>query len=164
MGNRNSLNEFSKYIEDLCRSHTVINHSDEETHFLELGNDQQLQKQKRLYTPCVTLEKLENSYSDQSDNIRKKKHVEIMFLDKVSDAGDFDKINLVWNEMEWVGEDFLKQIRLGQRSRNVSLHKLKLSGAEMHLVENVATNMWGVLLSFEIELQFDECIQPGRFR
>ena len=166
MGNKNGLTDFTNYIESLCEKHTSINHTDEKKHFLELGNDQQLQEAKKLYYPIVTMEKLTNSYSDQPDNIRKKRNIELMFLDHVKDAGDFNSINSIWNNMEWIAEDFLRKIREDRKDKNTCpfLQKLKLSGAELDLVENVSTHLWGVILSFELDLPFIECIQDGRFR
>lgn len=166
MANNQDLTDFTKYIESLCEQHTSINHTKDKAHFLELGNDQQLQMGKKLYYPVVTMEKLTNSYSDQPDNIRKKRNIELMFLDHVPDATNFKNINSIWDNMEWIAEDFLRKINQDKRDKKTYpfLQKLRLSNAELDLVENVSTHLWGVLLSFEIDLPFSECIEVGRFR
>lgn len=166
MENKNDLTDFTSYIESLCEKHTAVNHTEKKKHFLELGNDQQLQEGKKLYYPIVTMEKLTNSYTDQPDNIRKKRNIELMFLDHVQDAGNFNDINSIWNNMEWIAEDFLRKIKEDRRDKNTYpfLQKLRLNSAELDLVENVSTHLWGVLLSFELDIPFSECIEVGRFR
>lgn len=166
MENRNDLTDFTNYIKSLCEKHTAINHTERKKHFLELGNDQQLHEGKKLYYPIVTMEKLSNSYSDLADSLRKKRYIELMFLDHVQDAGNFNDINYIWNNMERIAEDFLRKIREDRRDRDTYpfLRKLKLSNAELDLVESVSTHLWGVILSFELDLPFNECIEKGRFR
>lgn len=166
MEKNNDLTAFTNYIESLCEKHTSINHTEEKKHFLELGNDQQLQEGKKIYYPVVTMEQLTTSYSDLTDSVSKKRNIELMFLDHVKDAGDFNNINAIWNNMEGIAEDFLRKIKVDRRNRDTYpfLNKLKLNSAELDLVENVSTHLWGVLLSFELELPFSECIEDGRFR
>ena len=163
MGNKNLLDEFDNYIEDLCRKHTSIRHTDKKKHFVKLAKDEILQEGKAVvFYPVVTLEKLTNTYTGLADSFRKNRHVELMFLDHLSDGGNFKQIESVWTNMESVAEDFLKKIREDRRVYPF-LKSLKVDNAELDYVENVQTHLWGVLLSFDIDLPFDNCIAPGRF-
>ena len=162
----NLINDITGYIEELCRKHAVIKHTDTETHFVNLATGAMAQKSRtQIFYPVVTLEKLENSYAGQEDSYRKKRTIELMFLDKVSDSGDFARMNAVWEEMEWVAEDFLRRIRLDRRDRTgySFLKSLKINSAQGYYVENVAAYLWGYMLTFDADMPFLDCIQPGRF-
>lgn len=163
MGNNNLIDQFTEYIEDLCRKHTSIKHTSNRKHFVRLAVDEMLQESKaNIYYPVVTMEKLTNTYTGQEDSFRKNRHIELMFLDHLKDGGDFNSIESVWANMESVAEDFLKKIRNDRRT-HVFLKSLKIDNAELDYVENIQTHLWGVLLSFDIGLPFDNCIASGRF-
>ncbi|GAB6122280.1 hypothetical protein [Dysgonomonas termitidis] len=163
MGNENLLDDFTEYIENLCRKHVLIKHSAEKKHFVRLDNDELLQEGKaNIYYPVVTMEKLTVSYTSQPDNFRKSRHVELMFLDHIRDAGDFNNIENVWTKMEAVAEDFIKKIRVDKRNLPF-LKSLVMDNAELDYVENIKAHLWGVLLSFDINLPFDNCLDPDRF-
>jgi len=164
--NDNLLDDFTAYIESLCRKHTSIKHTGEKKHFVRLDNDELLQDGKaNLYYPLVTMDKLTVSYTGLDDSFRKGRHVELMFLDHISDVGNFDNISDVWSNMESVAEDFLKKIRIDRRNTTLYpfLKSLTIDNAELDYVENIQTHLWGVLLSFDIGLPFNNCIEPGRF-
>ncbi len=163
METNNLLQDFTKYIETLCSKHVEIKHSKEKKHFIRLDNDEMLQEGKYIHYPVVTMEKLTASYSDQEDNTTKNRHVEMMFLDHISDTGNFNHIENTWSRMESIAEDFIMKIKSDRRSRKYPfLKNLKMTGIELDFVENVATLLWGVLLSFDIELPFSGCIN-GKF-
>lgn len=162
----NLLENFTLYLEDLCRKHTSIKHTDKKKHFVRLGSDEMLQEGKvDIFYPVVTLDKLTNSYSGLEDSLRKSRHVEMLFLDHVSDAGNFKRIESVQSEMEGVAEDFLRKIRLDRRDRvnYPFLKDLRIDEAEIDYAANVQTHLWGVLLSFDLDIPFDSCLPPGRF-
>lgn len=163
MANKNLLDEFDNYIEGLCRKHTSIRHTDAKKHFVKLATDEILQGGKAIvFYPVVTLEKLTNSYTGLADSFRKNRHVEMMFLDHITDSGNFKQIEAVWTNMEFVAEDFLKKIREDRRVYPF-FKSLKIDNAELDYVENIQAHLWGVLLSFDIDLPFDNCIPQGRF-
>lgn len=166
MENRKTITQFTTYIETLCEKHTLINHTKAQKHFLKLGQDNQLQEGKHLYYPIVTIEHLSNVYIDQIDNYRKKRNIELMFLDHIRNPDDIDMLNKVWNNMEEIAEDFLRRIRLDKSERTLypCLKHLKIESAELNFIENIQSHLCGVLLSFEIETPFDNCISEGRFR
>lgn len=160
------LDDFTRYIENLCKKHVLIKHSAEEKHFVRLDNDELLQEGKAgIYCPVVTMDKLANTYTDQEDNFRKRRHVELMFLDHIRDAGNFNDIESVWTTMESVAEDFLKKIRADRKDRvnYPFLRSLVISNVELYYVENIEEHLWGVLLSFETDLPFNNCLDPERF-
>lgn len=163
MENKNLLDEFTAYIEDLCKKHTWIQHTAERKHFIRLDSDELLQEGKaNIYYPVVTMDKLTVSYTSEPDNFRKSRYIELMFLDHIRDAGDFNNIQNVWTKMEAVAEDFLNKIRMDKRNLPF-LKSLMIDNAELEYVENIKTHLWGVLLSFNIDLPFNNCLDPDRF-
>lgn len=166
MVNKKPLIDFTLYIEDLCKSHTLIKHRPTEKHFVRLAKDELLQETRALvFYPVVTMESLTNSYTSLEDSFRKSRHLELMFLDHVGDIGDFDSIEKVWDDMESIAEDFIRKIRVDKRDRKKYpfLQSLNMTSVELDRVENVQTHLWGVLLSFDLDLPFDNCIDAGRF-
>ena len=47
---------FSEYIEDLCRRHRLVKHSDDEVHFSDLADDAQNKYAHSMNYPCVVLD------------------------------------------------------------------------------------------------------------
>lgn len=165
MENKDLLDDLSRYIEDLCKSHTLINHSDIEKHFVRL-NSEELPQEKNtvLRYPVVTFDKVTITYSGIVDAERKSRSIELMFLDIVPDAGRYDHIESVLTNMEGIAEDFLRKMKLDRRDPKYPFLKSFTVSGELDYVENIGTILWGVLLSFDFESPFDMCIAPNRFR
>ncbi len=163
---QNLIDSFTAYIENLCRHHTVIGHTDNRKHFVDLSTDELLQEGKSLvYYPVVTIQKLTNSYDGREDALRKTRYVELMFLDHLQDRGSFKQMEKAWAQMEQVAEDFLRRIRIDRRDRQAYpwLRSVSIEKAEGDYVENVVSHLWGYLLTFDLDMPFDNCIEPGRF-
>ena len=159
---RNNLIEyFTLYIESLCSKHVDIQHSEENKHFIRLDKIEMLESHKTISYPVVTVEKLTVSYSDTEDAMTKSRHIEMMFLNNIPDIGDADNIESVWSHMESIAEDFILKIKTDRRDRNKYpfLHNLQMSSMELDYVENIATHLYGVLLSFSCNLPFFDCIE-----
>lgn len=160
------LSDFTTYIESLCAKHVDIKHSPEtERHFVELSTDKVIQSMKSLYYPFVTLDKLSIAYPWTDDNRRKRRYLEMMFLDNVSDAGDFARIQSVKNNMEKIAEEFLLKIDNDRKDRikYPFLRGLVMDSIEINYVENESATLYGVLLSAQYELPFPGCLDEGRF-
>ena len=160
------LSDFTNYIESLCRKHVDVKHNPEgEQHFVELSTDKMMQSLRSLYYPFVTLDKLTVSYPWTDDNRRKRRYLEMMFLDNVSDAGDFNRIQEVKNNMEKIAEEFLLKIDEDRKDRKTYpfLRGLVMDGVEINYVENESATLYGVLLSAQYELPFQGCLPTGRF-
>ena len=164
MGN-NVLKDFADYVEYFCRIHTKIMHRDDRKHFVRLDN-QELQQSinANLYYPVVTLEKLTAGYSDVADSPQKTRHIEMLFLDSVSDAGNPKEIENVQSRMENIAESFIfKTQKMRRNSKFETLRNLKMSNIELDYVSNIATLLWGVLLSFDVEIPISNCIDENDF-
>jgi hypothetical protein len=160
----NNLSDFTSYIESLCEKHVDILHGDDK-HFVDLSDEKQLNDQKTLCYPLVTMEKLTVSYEGAEDFMTKNRYIEMMFLDSVSDAFDFVSIQEAKVLMETIAEDFIKKIKADKKKRNLYpfLKNLTLSDINLDYVEISARNVYGVLLSFFYELGFDETLDTSKF-
>lgn len=160
------LTDFTDYIESLCVKHVDVKHNHNgEQHFVELSTDKMMQELKTLYYPFVTLDKLTITYPWHDDNRRKRRYIEMMFLDTVADAGDFARIKEVKSNMERIAEEFLLKIDKDRKDRKgfSFLRGLVMDGVELNYVENESVSMYGVLLSAQYELPYPGCLPAGRF-
>jgi len=161
----NLLDDFTAYVEYFCRIHKKIGHSGEKKHFVRLDHEELAQGLNgKLYFPIVTMEKLTASYSDVTDSAQKSRHIEMLFLDKVPDSGNFKQIEQVQSKMEAIAECFIFKTRKMRRNLRFSfLRNLKLTGVEINYVSNISTFLWGVLLSFDMETPITECVNEDDF-
>lgn len=176
----NLLDDFTQYIENLCKKHTEILHNPEEekNHFVELSSDHMMTNLKSLLFPFITIDKVSITYTGLEDGISKNRYVEMMFLDSLSSerekllkinpddkTSDFVIIQNIKNRMERIAEEFIMKMKLDRkdRSKYPFLVKLSLNNFEINYLENVVVKSYGVLLSFDFSLPFTGCIQPGRF-
>jgi len=161
----NVLKDFTAYVEYFCSIHKQIAHTKDKKHFVRLDSQELSQSLTTvLYFPVVTLEKLTASYSDQVDSPLKTRHIEMLFLDKVPDPGDFKKIEEIQSEMERIAESFIFKTKKMKRNPAFSvLRNLRLTNVEIDYVSNIATLLWGVLLSFDLETPIMECINDNDF-
>ncbi|MDR2086005.1 MAG: hypothetical protein LBP72_02400 [Dysgonamonadaceae bacterium] len=161
----NSLRDFSDYVEYFCRIHKQIAHTDERKHFVRLDHQELTQSiNAGLYFPVVTLEKLTISYSDTADSFGKSRYIEMLFLDKVPDAGNFRQIEDVQSRMEKLAESFIFKTRTMRRHPEwPELRTLRIHGVEINYVSNIKSLLWGVLLSFDMEMPGRECINEDDF-
>jgi hypothetical protein len=159
------LKDFAAYVEYFCRIHKKINHSDERKHFVRLDHQELKQSiNVSLYFPVITLEKLTSTYSDVADNPQKSRHIEMLFLDKISDVGDFRQIEDVQSRMEIMAESFIFKTKKMRRNPGFPFFRnLRLTNVEIDYVSNIATFLWGVLLSFDLEIPVLECLNEEDF-
>lgn len=160
----NLLDDFAAYIQGLCAKHVDIKHTEEESHFVVLHSDSQLQGKNQTY-PLVTLDKLEISYTGPEDATRKMRLIEMMFLKKTANNAEASEILAVKTEMERVAEDFIKKIKKDKKNRAVYpfLKTLKLDEIRLNYIENNSINLFGALLSFNYDLPFSYELEDGRF-
>jgi hypothetical protein len=161
----NVLKDFSDYVEYFCSIHKKIAHSPEKKHFVRLDHPELAQAiNSEIYFPVVTLEKLTLAYSDMPDNPNKSQCIEMLFLDRVPDAGDFKHIEDVQSRMEQLAESFIFKTKKIARSKKYEVLKhIRISNAEMEYVSNIKSLLWGVLLSFDLEFPISECAGEDDF-
>lgn len=159
------LKDFAAYVEYFCSIHKRIAHSEKKKHFVRLDSQELPQSiNATLYYPVVTLEKLTATYSDLEDNPHKSRYIEMLFLDTVPDSGNFKRIEDVQSAMERIAESFIfKTKKMKRDSKFPGLRNLRLTNVEIDYVSNVATLLWGVLLSFDLETPVLECVNEDDF-
>ncbi|HRZ98344.1 MAG TPA: hypothetical protein P5084_12380 [Paludibacter sp.] len=162
----NSLQDFTTYIESLCTKHVEIRHQKADPRFIELNNEKQLNAQKMQLYPLVALDKLTISYGGQNDAMQKSRTVDLLFLDKAKQVGDYAEVQRIKNRMERVAEEFVIKIKIDSKDRvnYPFLRNLVIGSIELNLIDNEGINVHGALLSFSYELPFTESIEAGRFK
>jgi len=165
MAEINLIDDLTKYFEGLCRKHAWVLHSDTKKHFVRLDKEEQLEVGKTIHYPAVSLESLTCNYPMNEDSLTKGRHIEMMFLDRVSGSGDFVNIEKVKAKMETIAEDFLRKIRKDRKDRKTYpiLKAMAMSEVELDYVEGVASCLYGVILSFNISMPFKEDIEEDHF-
>ena len=162
----NSLQDFTAYIESLCTKHVDIRHIKSDPRFIELNSEKQLNAQRTQLYPIVALDKLTISYSGQNDAMQKSRIVDLLFLDKAKQVGDYAEVQLIKNRMERIAEEFVIRIKMDSKDRvnYPYLRNLVIGSIELNLIDNEGINLHGALLSFSYELPFTEYIEAGRFK
>lgn len=161
----NSLEQLTAYIELLCTKHVDIRHTPTKRRFIELNNEKQLEQSKTQLYPLVAMDKLTISYPGINDAMRKNRVVDLLFLDKVKNPGDYAELQAVKNKMERIAEEFFIKMKIDSCDRvNYPFLKNQLiSSVELNVIENNSLGVHGALLSFSSELPFVEHIEAGRF-
>jgi hypothetical protein len=160
-----TVRDFSDYVEYFCTIHKQIAHSPKKKHFVRLDNRELAQSiQASLYFPAVTLENLTVTYSSVPDSPLKTRQIDMLFLDRVPDAGNFKQMEDVQARMEKLAETFIFKTR--KMSRNPEwpeLRHIRITDVEINPVRNISSLLWGVLLSFDIESPCAECYDENEF-
>ena len=163
--------DFGDYVEHFCSIHKKIAHSPERKHFVRIGQNELAQALgANIHFPAVTLEKLTVTYSDTHDNPFKTQCISMLFLDKVTDAGNFKRIEEVWSEMERLAESFVFKTKktvynekTGRQKVYPALKNARITDVEMEYVENISTGFWGVMLFFDLTFPMAECVREDDF-
>ena len=114
------FSDYVAYFESIARSHVDIGHTDESKHFFrfELA-DLLTQVRTKMKFPALVLEGYDFNFQDsKSDNVMKSRNGAFMLLKKVSDKGDLNAIQKVYDEMEVIGDEILIKMLDDKRNNN----------------------------------------------
>lgn len=156
--------QFIAYLEELAILHEDIRHTPENTAFINLfesDNPNAMLKSKLKRVPCIIVKDYDFSYSDnRSDQIEKKREVDMMVVGKLGKSATAETIQAVWEITEEIGEEILMRIKKDKRpeARSLNLNNVKGAPADLEMDSLYATIFTIPLSSFR-----NNDITPGKW-
>lgn len=135
------------YIENLCRQHKDVLHSDYEIHFVNLNDDkQQTSQAETLRYPAVLFETAGYTTIPYGESFRKRHQCHLQVVTHITDTGDYAAIESALAKCDNILTDFLSRMLHDKRHRSPRwLSGLDLSGMEVIPIENKSDALYGVL-------------------
>lgn len=140
---------FSDYIEQLCREHTQIGHSDTEVHFTDLDNDAQNCYARKMHYPCVVLDEGDFDVRGQEPQPVMVDTCMIMFLAHVKDTGDADEIRSTFAKTRTICEDFLKRMLRDKKAGVEPVKRFQAVGCTGQRIYMKDVALYGYALEIE---------------
>ena len=87
-----------------------------------------------------------------------------MLIDKVTDAGDYDRIHEVWDEMEAIGDEILVKMRADKEKKTVPvLRGFDISASQGIPFDVRSTGQYGVRFTFSLRSAVNSNIDPTKW-
>lgn len=145
---------FSEYIDNLCRQHKTIKHSDEECHYTDISEDAQNgYAHMHMHYPCIVLEEESVTFTAGQKDLEHDHYI-LLFLDHVRDTGDADEIRSVFNDMKTVATDFLRRFARDKRKIVKPMAQFSINDVEMERVSLRAAALYGYAMTVNIDTTF----------
>lgn len=148
------MKQFSEYIDELCREHRLIRHSDEECHYSDLTSDFQNRMKRKMHFPCVSLDT--DGFSIESVEGAKyvRERFNLYFLEHVRDAGDYAEIVSTFTRTLGIMNDFLRRFERDRKALRDPMTHFELAGAEGTRVEFREAALYGWAVSVLVSIPF----------
>lgn len=153
------IKTFTAYLEQLCRKHEKLRHSDEERHFVNLNEDSQnTSLAEELHYPAVFFETTGYRISGGSiDEMKKTYTCHIEVFTHVSDTGDYVEVESALSETERIIDDIFAKINLDKYRRTPKwLQGMSFDGIDVVPLQNEKNALYGWMA--EVMLQTPYCI------
>ena len=153
------IKTFTAYLEQLCRKHEKLRHSDEERHFVNLNEDSQnTSLAEELHYPAVFFETTGYRISGSSiDEMKKTYTCHIEVFTHVSDTGDYAEVESALSETERIIDDIFAKINLDKYRRMPKwLQGMSFDGIDVVPLQNEKNALYGWMA--EVMLQTPYCI------
>ena len=157
------IKNFTAYLEQLCRKHEKLRHSDEERHFVNLNEDSQnTSLAEELHYPAVFFETTGYRISGSSiDEMKKTYTCHIEVFTHVSDTGDYVEVESALSETERIIDDIFAKINLDKYRREPKwLQGVSLNGIDVVPLQNEKNALYGWMA--EVMLQVPFCITDNK--
>lgn len=153
------IKTFTAYLEQLCRKHEKLRHSDEKRHFVNLNEDSQnTSLAEELHYPAVFFETTGYKISGSSiDEMKKTYTCHIEVFTHVSDTGDYVEVESALSETERIIDDIFAKINLDKYRRTPKwLQGMSFDGIDVVPLQNEKNALYGWMA--EVMLQTPYCI------
>ena len=146
------VKQLRDYIENLCRQHVSIRHSDEECHFVDLNNDHlETALADKMRYPGVFFEASGYTLRGEGASIIKYANVRIEVWKHVTDTADYDQIEEVLDSCGEILTDFFSKMIIDRRERKLRfLLGLSLDGVQVDDIMNVKNALYGVRATLQV--------------
>lgn len=164
--NRTSPAAIALYFEQLAREHVDINHSDKEAHFCRREFDEINNSIAAvLHFPAIVFESNQFVIKDlKSDNTFKIREQAFMVINAVSDITDYEFLQLSFEELEEIGDDFIARIKADRRKPQNPIRNLDFNSVEGTRFQIAGTNIVYVRYILELEQPFNADVNPLKWK
>ena len=153
-----NISVVASYLEQLCREHWLVAHSDSEQHFVNLNDDKRATALvNELHYPAVYFEANEFALSVSSEQVRKRYTCHIEVFAHVADTSDYAEVEQALATTESIVIDLFVRMARDRRCRSPKWLTL-LSGLDNLKVlplQNEHNALYGHMVEFEISI--DSC-------
>lgn len=157
------MTPFHTYIENLCRRHHSIRHTDKVPHFASSADSAQTAMARRLHYPAVFLDVGDFDFAGDNSHKIMRRSISIAFVTHVRDSGNAEEIQTALNNMEQLMMDFIAQMDADRKACLKVAMGVQLAGGEAHRVELEGAGLYGWMLFFVNEKGLNICLQDNPF-
>ena len=146
------LEELSSYIEELCREHVEVQHSDVECHYVDLNNDKKQTKlADELRYPGVMFSTGSYRFIGTGTSIQKYHACRLEVWKHVSDTGDYAEVESALLQSEEILNDFIARMSYDKQFRRVGcLTGISFDGCVVQELENKSNALYGCFIEFGV--------------
>lgn len=142
------------YFENLARQHRLVRHSDESCHFSSILDDAQNKYAQKMEYPCVVLEMDDILWGGTLDNTLESETVSVLFVDHVTDAGDYEQVHRVFDLTGTIMRDFLRRMNRDRKRPHSIMARFNPDGAQATRIALESAGLYGWALSFAFSRSF----------
>jgi len=156
------FSDIIQYFRTLAAQHNAIGHSANEKHFYRMELEEVLTNLKDINYPALILEGYRYKLKDQlSDNVLKERTGAFILIDHLSDAGDFDAMNTIWDNMESICDDMIARIKNDKRNPLAkAVRDFDLNTVEIALINNTFSQDYGIRCTYTIVSPYTTDVDP----
>ena len=158
------MRQFSEYIDNLCREHKLIRHTDEACHFSDLTSDFENKLKRKMHFPCVSLDTDGFSIENAGGQKYKRERFNLYFLDHVRDAGNYEEIVRVFNRTCGIMEDFLRRMQRDKKALVDPLTHFEITGSEGTRIEFHEAALYGWAVTVLVATPFNDVLCNQNFK
>ena len=153
------MDRFARYIEELCREHKLVKHSDEECHFSSLVSDFDNKLQRKMCYPCVAIDTDGFRIGGSAGNVMQTPQFNMYFLQHVRDHGDLQEKLNAFDSTLTILNDFVARMMRDKMKGREPVARFSMIGAEAYRIEftDAALYGWGIALELPISFNTLNC-------
>lgn len=159
-----TIQTVAKYLEQLCREHSLVNHSDDAPHFVNLNDDKRnTSLVQELRYPAVYFESTDFQIEASSTSVSRNYTCHIEVLVHVTDTGDYAEVERALSDSSQIITDIFVRMmhdRVGRKPEHKWLLSLIPSSPIKVLpIQNAENALYGCLAEFSVSLS--DCINDS---
>lgn len=152
------MRQFNEYIDNLCREHELIRHSNEACHFSDLTSDFENKLKRKMNFPCVSLDTDGFIIENVGGQKYKRERFNLYFLNHVRDAGSYDEIVKVFNTTNGIMDDFLRRMERDRKALVDPLTHFEIAGSEGTRIEFREAALYGWAVTVLVATPFNDVL------
>lgn len=151
------IQSVAQYIEQLCREHKAVRHSEAEPHFVNLNDDHLgMALAQELRYPAVYFESTDFSLNISSQSLRRDYTCHIEVFQHVTDTADYAEVERALSSAEQIITDIFARMMRDRALQNPSLHWLRYVASPQLVkvvpLQNEQNALYGYMAEFTVPI------------